>query len=509
MDVDVELVGCGSLTFSPESIMRGLQLEETVAVFSAKMQNVGTVLVKIFLEDKAVVDEKGPNSVDGKETDQNAKVRLGVHQFRSVVPNDQDIFFVRFRLSSRSLLFTSECRLFSRSLMLTSEMSQLDSDQCARWDYSAVFEVDKSHWLPCARSEQFYIQVLRMERPDGLQVLYPSTPMSREVAATPDLTTPSSTFRVNESSPKTSSDPTHRQQPILSFFKNIKPLFIEVPSPSALLNRIRPLLSPQKASMAQQALYAANATTTTDTDNINEMMLFSSNSLSENSRPLELIRPVSFKKLMVHRESSMSDMPKPERIPSKYDEYEFYKYAAYMGVDPKRDSEDLVKVVNEAWNATLPTGWTEHLSPGRLVYFYNEETDSSQWTHPLDESYRQRISYLKSPPQTPVTRTPKFTNDKDDTTELDDLLLTTDRPTLSIVDSDLLTTDRMMTHSLADSPIPPSTPKSARSASSAKSGRSSVRKMTAMLKPLLSSPRKLTAWSPRRHHHHHNRTLSK
>mmetsp|Transcript_28526 Transcript_28526/g.46232 ORF Transcript_28526/g.46232 Transcript_28526/m.46232 type:complete len:173 (+) Transcript_28526:124-642(+) len=80
---------------------------------------------------------------------------------------------------------------------------------------------------------------------------------------------------------------------------------------------------------------------------------------------------------------------KSQQFPDEHEN--FLRYAEYLGVDPANDF-DLLWIVNEAWNAPLPSGWTEHVGPNGHVFYYNSDTDSSQWLHPLDEVYREHIA---------------------------------------------------------------------------------------------------------------------
>jgi len=51
-------------------------------------------------------------------------------------------------------------------------------------------------------------------------------------------------------------------------------------------------------------------------------------------------------------------------------------------------------VIETAWNAPLPEGWTEHCTDGKL-YFFNTLTDKASWTHPLEETFRDMIAQVE------------------------------------------------------------------------------------------------------------------
>eukprot|EP00276_Gloeochaete_wittrockiana_P024027 CAMPEP_0184365834 /NCGR_PEP_ID=MMETSP1089-20130417/150783_1 /TAXON_ID=38269 ORGANISM="Gloeochaete wittrockiana, Strain SAG46.84" /NCGR_SAMPLE_ID=MMETSP1089 /ASSEMBLY_ACC=CAM_ASM_000445 /LENGTH=251 /DNA_ID=CAMNT_0026707211 /DNA_START=248 /DNA_END=999 /DNA_ORIENTATION=- len=114
-----------------------------------------------------------------------------------------------------------------------------------------------------------------------------------------------------------------------------------------------------------------------------------------------VVKPKPVEKIGVHRASSLmtvvDDISNPEEsqqeVEKEFDEEEFSKYAEYLGVDPTYDS-DLLHIVEQAWNAPLPSGWTEHVSPDGSVFYYHEESDTSQWVHPMDEKYRDYIADL-------------------------------------------------------------------------------------------------------------------
>jgi len=87
------------------------------------------------------------------------------------------------------------------------------------------------------------------------------------------------------------------------------------------------------------------------------------------------------------------------------DEADLHEYAKSMGVDlSKAEENDLRSVVREAFAAPLPPSWTEHLDEEGRVYFFNQVTMESSWTHPMDVAYKEVIEIVKAIRQDPTTR---------------------------------------------------------------------------------------------------------
>ena len=63
------------------------------------------------------------------------------------------------------------------------------------------------------------------------------------------------------------------------------------------------------------------------------------------------------------------------------------EYARYLGIDPAVD-DDLLWIAEEALEAPLPSEWTEHFDSSDRVYYYNETTEDTSLTHPLENVYR-------------------------------------------------------------------------------------------------------------------------
>ena len=60
---------------------------------------------------------------------------------------------------------------------------------------------------------------------------------------------------------------------------------------------------------------------------------------------------------------------------------EIIEFAKYLGIDPSSESS-LLWIAQEAIQAPLPAGWSDHTDDNGNVYFYNSKTKASTWTHP-------------------------------------------------------------------------------------------------------------------------------
>mmetsp|Transcript_76877 Transcript_76877/g.148525 ORF Transcript_76877/g.148525 Transcript_76877/m.148525 type:complete len:347 (+) Transcript_76877:127-1167(+) len=70
------------------------------------------------------------------------------------------------------------------------------------------------------------------------------------------------------------------------------------------------------------------------------------------------------------------------------------EYGKTLCVDVDND-DDLVWLVQEAFVAELPQSWTEHLNEDGRVYFYNQLTQVSSWSHPMDSVFRELVRLVK------------------------------------------------------------------------------------------------------------------
>mmetsp|Transcript_18645 Transcript_18645/g.43590 ORF Transcript_18645/g.43590 Transcript_18645/m.43590 type:complete len:378 (-) Transcript_18645:73-1206(-) len=79
---------------------------------------------------------------------------------------------------------------------------------------------------------------------------------------------------------------------------------------------------------------------------------------------------------------------------SETSEADFKEYARSLGVDAV--DGDLLWVAREAFEAPLPASWSEHMDEESRVYFFNQVTQQSSWSHPMDEVFRELVHLIKS-----------------------------------------------------------------------------------------------------------------
>lgn len=91
-------------------------------------------------------------------------------------------------------------------------------------------------------------------------------------------------------------------------------------------------------------------------------------------------------------ESSTSGVAPADR--SLREDADLVEYGQSLGIDMVRDT-DLHWVVEQAFNAPLPTGWTEHIDDEGRVYFFQEATNQSTWEHPMDSVYRELLGLIR------------------------------------------------------------------------------------------------------------------
>jgi len=73
---------------------------------------------------------------------------------------------------------------------------------------------------------------------------------------------------------------------------------------------------------------------------------------------------------------------------------EMLEYVKSLNIDPIREA-DMLWIAEEAFNAPLPPGWTEHQDEQGRVYFHNGSTGESTWKHPMDELFREIVDYQR------------------------------------------------------------------------------------------------------------------
>ncbi|CAJ1353760.1 unnamed protein product [Effrenium voratum] len=79
---------------------------------------------------------------------------------------------------------------------------------------------------------------------------------------------------------------------------------------------------------------------------------------------------------------------------SENSESEFAEYAKSIGIE--ETDGDLLWVAREAFEAPLPAGWSEHQDPEGRLYFFSQVTQQSNWSHPMDDVFRELIQLVKS-----------------------------------------------------------------------------------------------------------------
>lgn len=86
---------------------------------------------------------------------------------------------------------------------------------------------------------------------------------------------------------------------------------------------------------------------------------------------------------------------------------DLHAYGHSLGVDLDHEGEeDLRWAVEEAFNAPLPSSWTEYMDDAGRAYYVKEGSSQSTWEHPMDEVYRELFQLVKqvrgqSPEPTP------------------------------------------------------------------------------------------------------------
>jgi len=73
---------------------------------------------------------------------------------------------------------------------------------------------------------------------------------------------------------------------------------------------------------------------------------------------------------------------------------EMLSYVHSLGIDHVREA-DMVWIAEEAYNAPLPPGWTEHVDANGRTYFYNTNLRESLWKHPMDQEFVEIANYWR------------------------------------------------------------------------------------------------------------------
>eukprot|EP00440_Ansanella_granifera_P068191 gb/GFBE01073974.1/.p1 GENE.gb/GFBE01073974.1/~~gb/GFBE01073974.1/.p1 ORF type:complete len:351 (+),score=62.96 gb/GFBE01073974.1/:1-1053(+) len=90
---------------------------------------------------------------------------------------------------------------------------------------------------------------------------------------------------------------------------------------------------------------------------------------------------------------------------------DLHEYGLSLGVDIDAEGEeDLIGLVQEAFNAPLPSSWTEYMDESGRAYYVKEGSSQSTWEHPADSVYRELLELVRQarsvkPPLSEVQRT--------------------------------------------------------------------------------------------------------
>lgn len=93
---------------------------------------------------------------------------------------------------------------------------------------------------------------------------------------------------------------------------------------------------------------------------------------------------------------------------------EMLEYVKGLDIDPIKES-DMLWIAEEAFNAALPPGWTEHQDEEGRIYFHSGATGESVWRHPMDDLFREIVEYQRS-----VVRNGGFHSIEDEIAELEE-----------------------------------------------------------------------------------------
>ena len=74
-----------------------------------------------------------------------------------------------------------------------------------------------------------------------------------------------------------------------------------------------------------------------------------------------------------------------------------HNHAKELGFKFPEDQE-FIWLAEESLEAELPEHWQQVVSEeaSGSLFFYNSDTDVSQWAHPMDEEYRARLKELRA-----------------------------------------------------------------------------------------------------------------
>jgi len=82
---------------------------------------------------------------------------------------------------------------------------------------------------------------------------------------------------------------------------------------------------------------------------------------------------------------------------------DLHEYGLSLGVDLDADGdEDLSWAVQQAFNAPLPSSWTEYMDDTGRAYYIKDGSSTSTWEHPMDGVYRELLDLIKRQRSTPT-----------------------------------------------------------------------------------------------------------
>eukprot|EP00929_Paragymnodinium_shiwhaense_P034042 TRINITY_DN18565_c0_g1_i2.p1 TRINITY_DN18565_c0_g1~~TRINITY_DN18565_c0_g1_i2.p1 ORF type:complete len:706 (+),score=161.52 TRINITY_DN18565_c0_g1_i2:174-2291(+) len=76
-------------------------------------------------------------------------------------------------------------------------------------------------------------------------------------------------------------------------------------------------------------------------------------------------------------------------------EHDLREFGKSLGLDLEQDA-DLRWVVEEAFVSKLPPTWSEHTDEEGRIYFCNQVTQESSWSHPMDTVFKEMIQLVKA-----------------------------------------------------------------------------------------------------------------
>eukprot|EP00933_Yihiella_yeosuensis_P077432 TRINITY_DN8787_c0_g2_i1.p1 TRINITY_DN8787_c0_g2~~TRINITY_DN8787_c0_g2_i1.p1 ORF type:complete len:408 (-),score=71.27 TRINITY_DN8787_c0_g2_i1:233-1456(-) len=83
---------------------------------------------------------------------------------------------------------------------------------------------------------------------------------------------------------------------------------------------------------------------------------------------------------------------KGEAILDPSQDKDLIEYSKTLGANLQ--DPDMSWVVREAFDAPLPSSWSEHIDATERIYFFNQVTEESTWIHPMDDVYRELIGLI-------------------------------------------------------------------------------------------------------------------